>query len=364
MVNYKKILGKVSGLQRGFTSGTCAQAASKAAAIMLITRSFINEVSIELKDGRSITLPVVSQKIGKNSSSCSVIKDSGDDNDITNGKAFCSEVCWSDKPGVVITGGKGVGIVTSEGLPVKVGKPAINPNPMRMIKKSLVPLLQDNQGLKVIISVPEGMALAKKTWNPRIGIVNGISIIGTSGIVEPKSSKAYRASISIQLNVLKNKGVKTIYLTPGYVGEGYLKSIGIIDESIVKIGDYWGYALDCLSAKDFDQIFLVGHIGKMSKIASGIFNTHCKYGDARLETIAAFAGAAGADKEAISNLLIMKMAEESVEFLLEKNLMNTFKLLNRRLIDRVNLRLKEAVNIKSIILDLKRNVISEEEVRV
>ena len=360
MMSYREVLGTVEGLQRGFTSGTCAQAASKAAFLLLLSGEKENEVSITLKGGLQLTIPITGQIPGENRASCGVIKDSGDDSDISHGKEFRADVQWSVSPGIFIKGGMGVGTVTRSGLPVSPGEAAINPNPLRMIKRELVSLLPEGKGVTVTISVPEGEKLAKETWNPRLGIIGGISIIGTSGIIEPKSSKAYKASIALCMNVLRKSGSDSVYITPGYVGEGYLKKAeNLNDEEIIKVGDHIGYALDAARSKGFKKIILVGHIGKMAKIASGIFNTHCKYGDARLETVAAYAAAAGASQYDVLKLLEMSMAEESVPFLKEIKLMKTFDLINKRIIERSLLRLKEEIFLNSIILDLKGQVLSE-----
>ncbi|MDA3809417.1 MAG: cobalt-precorrin-5B (C(1))-methyltransferase CbiD [Spirochaetaceae bacterium] len=360
MKSYREVLGKVEGLQRGFTSGTCAQAAAKGAMLMLLSKKKENEVLVKLKGGMELTIPLIGQIFSEKSVSCGVIKDSGDDSDISHGKEFRAEVQWIDTPGISILGGKGVGTVTLPGLPVAPGEAAINPNPLRMINRELEPLLPAGKGVSVTISVPEGEILAKETWNPRLGITGGISIIGTSGIIEPKSSKAYKASIALCMNVLKKSGSQSVYITPGYVGEAYLKKTkDLSDEEIIKVGDHVGFALDTARLKGFKKIVFVGHIGKMAKIASGIFNTHCKYGDARLETIAAYAGAGGASQDDIIKLLEMTMAEASVAFLKERNLMITFDLLNKKIIERSLLRLKKNIPLTSIILDLKGQVLSE-----
>ncbi len=360
MTSYRGVLGKIEGLQRGFTSGTAAQAASKAALLMLISGDVIDEVSVTLKGGLTLVLPVTGQSVSEESASCGIFKDSGDDSDITHGHEFCAEVCWSPIPGIELLGGKGVGTVTKEGLPVKPGNPAINPNPRRMILKDLEALLPEGKGIRLTISIPDGESLARETWNPRLGVTGGLSIIGTSGIIEPKSSKAYKASIALSANVIKKSGNREIYITPGYVGEGYLEGKrGVEPHSILKVGDHMGFALDSAAARDFEHIYYVGHIGKMAKIASGIFNTHCKYGDARLETVAAFAAAAGASQEEVLQLLQMKMAEAAVPFLQEKNLQATFDLINERIIERSLLRIKKEIVFTSVILDLKGIVLSE-----
>jgi cobalt-precorrin-5B (C1)-methyltransferase len=222
ITSYRDVLGKGEGLQRGFTTGTCAQAASKAAAIMLREQKIIKEVEIELKGSVKLTLPVVNPVLDKNFAECGIIKDSGDDDDITHGHEFRSKVTCTDNKGIEITGGRGVGKVTKEGLPVKVGEWAINNNPRKMIIKSLTPLMSEGRGFLVEISVPDGEELAEKTWNPRLGIKGGISIIGTSGIGAPKSSKAYTAAIAISMNVVRKQDSSVVYIVVGYVGESFV----------------------------------------------------------------------------------------------------------------------------------------------
>jgi len=361
MACYREVLGKVEGMQRGFTSGSSAQAAGKGAVEMLLSGKVENHVKITLKGGQELFIPLVNPRWIGDSAECGVIKDAGDDSDITHGHEFRAHARWTDKPGLSIEGGKGVGTVTREGLPVNPGLPAINPGPMRMIKGEIEPLIPAGKGILLTISVPDGEALAKETWNPRLGIEGGISIIGTSGIVEPKSSSAYKASIALSINVRKKSGDREVFITPGYVGEGFLtERRGLPLDRIVKVGDHIGYALDNAASREFESIFLVGHIGKMAKVAAGLFNTHCQYGDARLETIAAFAAAAGASRSDVKEILSMKMAETAVPFLRERHLEETFRLINLRLMERIKLRLKRDVRITSVITDLKGNILSEE----
>lgn len=360
MQSYREVLGKIEGLQRGFTTGTAMQGASKAAAVMLLSQSFIDEVSIELKNKTVLILPVVNSSFTGDSAECGIIKDSGDDDDITHGHEFRAKVSIIDSAGIIITAAGGIGKVTKEGLPVKVGEWAINHNPRNMIKKSLFPLLPEGKGFLVELSVPHGESLAKETWNPRLGIDGGISILGTSGIVEPRSSKAYTASIAISLHVAKKEDSSRIYLVFGYVGENFVKKNFNIPEShIIKFGDHAGFTLKTAGKMGFKKIVIIGHIGKMVKLAAGIFNTHSKYGDARLETLAAYAGAAGLEPDKIKKLLKMKMAEKGASYLLSENLRVSFDLLNNAIIERSLYLIKKSVTLNSIILDLKGSVLSD-----
>ena len=359
--SYREVLGKVEGLQRGFTTGTAVQGAAKAAALMLLSKKKISEIDIELKNKKILTLPVVNASFSMDSAECGIIKDSGDDeDDITHGHEFRAKVIIIDTKEIVITAGEGIGRVTKEGLPVKIGEWAINHNPRNMIKKSLIPLMPERGGFKVELSVPDGVQLASETWNPRLGIVGGISILGTSGIVEPKSSKAYTASIAISLHVARVEDSSVIFLVFGYVGEAFVKKhYKAGDERIIKFGDHAGFTLKTAGRMGFEKIILVGHIGKMSKLASGIFNTHSKYGDARLETLAAYAGASGLAPEKIKLLLKMKMAERGASFLVEEGALAAFELLNDSIIERSLYLIKKPVTLNSVILNLRGDILSD-----
>lgn len=366
MSDYKKVLGSVEGMRRGFTTGTSAQAASVAAARMLLSGEIVQEVTITLKDGRRLTIPVVNPVIGENSASCGVIKDAGDDDDITHGAEFRSEVSFQDEPGVLIRGGVGVGRVTKKGLPIPPGESAINPNPRKRISEDLEALSPEGRGFQVVLSIPRGEELAKKTWNPRLGIEGGLSIIGTTGVVEPRSSSAYKASIALALKVLKADGWETAPLAFGYVGELYYsRSRGWGENQVVKFGDHFGFTLDSAAGKKFGKIVIAGHVGKMSKVAAGLFNTHWSYGDARLETVAAFAAAAGAGKETVRTLLNLKTAEAAVAVIRSENLEETWKLMNQRVLERCRLRLEKdnrLVPMESVLLDIQGEELARDSI--
>ncbi len=323
-------------LRKGYTTGTCAQAASKAAALMLTENRIINSIEVLLPCGKTLDISVDNQKISENYAICSVVKDSGDDNDITHGIKIFSRVKFTKNKDIVVLGGEGVGRVTKPGLAVKTGRPAINPVPERMIIRDLQEFKPRNRGFEVTISIPGGREIAKKTWNPDLGILDGLSIIGTTGIVEPKSKEAYKKSISLRINIASNQNRKTAFITPGYVGEKVFKEVFDISSSeIIKFGDHAGYCITECSKKDFREIILVGHIGKISKISAGIFNTHYRTGDARLETVAAWAAACGADQKTVNELLDLKLAEESVKILEKKGLTKAFDKIAERAVRRL-----------------------------
>ena len=349
-------------LRKGVTTGACAQAAAKACAIMLTGQRKIKSVEVELPNGEKKKFLLVEQKFDKDYARCGVIKDAGDENDVTDGIKIYCEIRRTDVTGLSIRGGCGVGVVKKPGLAVPVGEYAINPVPRQVILRDVSSILPvDGKGFVVEISAPGGEKIAKRTYNPRLGIEGGISIIGTTGIVEPKSQEAYKVSLSLELNVAKAGGHKTIFLSSGYLGEKLLKDrFGIEDSAIVKVGDYIGFMLGQCVEKDISKVVLIGHIGKLAKVAAGLFNTHSKFGDGRLETIAAYAGSCDATPEIIREILGLRLAEESVEILRKNNLMLTFNKIAERVVERANEYCNGKLKLACIILSLKGEIIGAE----
>jgi cobalt-precorrin-5B (C1)-methyltransferase len=343
----------MSLLRSGFTTGTCAQAAAKASAMMLVTRKFLEWVEVETPSRVKLQLPLIDPEIGDDYAKCGVVKDAGDDPDITHGAKIYVEVRFSEKQGVTIKGGEGVGIVTKPGLAIPVGGYAINPTPREMILREVSQLLPEDQGLEVTIWVPNGKELAKRTFNPKLGILGGISIIGTTGIVEPKSIDAYKTSLSLQLDVLRATGYRKATLVLGYVGERYCKSVlGLPDDSIIKIGDYVGFMLEQCVKKGMEEVLLIGHIGKLVKVANSQFNTHNRYGDHRIDTIAHYAMLWGAKRESIKEILKETTAEATIKILKENGLMGIFNQIAQEVVSRANEFLKEKLKMRCIILSL------------
>ena len=308
-------------LRLGYTTGSCAAAAAKAAAWMLLSGKRKEKIRIRTPKGIDLDLDVSDIKIEPTRVSCSIRKNSGDDPDITNGADIFAEVAFSDKTGIEILGGKGIGTVTKRGLDQPVGSAAINSVPRRMICENIEDICRITDyrgGLTVTISAPEGEELARKTFNPRLGIVGGISILGTTGIVEPMSEQALIDTIRVELNQKKENGVKYVLLTPGNYGADYIKqSIRVKDDTAVLTSNFIGDTLDICKELGFLGALLVGHIGKLVKIAGGIFNTHSKYGDCRMEIMAAHAGAAGLDNKYIKEIMDCVTCDDAVRILKE-----------------------------------------------
>ncbi len=349
-------------LRKGYTTGSCAQGAAKAATMMLLGRRRVDEVELETPSGIKLLLPVIDTEWGDHYARCGVVKDAGDDPDVTHGARIYATVRFSDTPGVTIRGGRGVGIVTKPGLAVPVGEPAINPTPREMILRDVSSLLPDGQGAEVTITVPEGEALAEKTFNPRLGIEGGISIIGTTGIVEPKSINAYTTSLSLQLDVLRAQGLEKIALVLGYVGERFCKkALQLPEDSVIKIGDHVGYMLDQCGEKGFKEVLLVGHIGKLVKVAGGQFNTHSRFGDRRIETIVDHARRRGADQEIIEAILRQTTAEATIDLFREYRMMNVFDDIANEVASKVKHRVGEKFRIRCILLSLKGDVLASHD---
>lgn len=308
-------------LRLGYTTGSCAAAAAKAAAWMLLTGKGKQSITLDTPKGISLLLDVKQITMEEGAVSCAIKKDSGDDPDVTNGALIFARVSYSDQPGVTIDGGFGVGRVTKRGLDQSVGNAAINSVPQQMIRENVqqvMDLMDYCGGLSVIISVPEGERLAQKTFNPRLGIVGGISILGTTGIVEPMSEKALVDTIRVELNQRKAQGYDYVLLTPGNYGSDFIHNqLGLDLKIAVQVSNFVGDALDICKELGFQGALLIGHVGKLVKIAGGMMNTHSKYGDCRMEILAAHAGGAGVAPEKIREILQCVACDDVLRILQE-----------------------------------------------
>ena len=323
-----------AGLRRGWTTGTCAQAAAAAAAQALLAGSLPREgadwtVTVHLPDGQPFTLSVQSGKIEKRDSqgrplavTCKVKKDSGDDPDVTDGVTVCATVSFFSEDRIEIDGGQGIGRVTKPGLSQPVGSAAINPVPRQMIQKELVRLKEAagwEGGFQVLVEIPGGEKLAQRTFNPRIGIVGGLSVLGTSGIVEPMSEKALIDTIEVEIKVKLAEGRRCLIAAPGNYGLDFLRDRwGILARDTVKCSNYIGETIDLAAEHGAEGLLFVGHIGKLVKIAGGIMNTHSRWGDCRMELLASSALRAGLSGERAAALLGCNTTEDALQILTEK----------------------------------------------
>ena len=318
-------------LRRGYTTGTCAQAATRAAVQILFTGELIEEVCVKLPNGDKKVLKIQDiQTFYEEENdmfpvcvSCAVQKDSGDDPDVTNGVLVYSRVMRVDEPEITIEGGVGIGRVTKPGLEQKVGEAAINRVPRQMIRKEVKEACDEVGylgGIYVEISIPEGERLAAKTFNPGLGIEGGLSILGTSGIVEPMSEQAIIDTIRVDMKVrlAENKG-NYLVMAPGNYGLSFLKkAYGLSETSVVKCSNYIGEAVDMASELEARGLLLVGHIGKLVKVAGGIMNTHSRWADCRMEILASAALRAGISADRAGAMLECVTTDEALNQCNEK----------------------------------------------
>ena len=311
-------------LRCGYTTGSCATAAAAAAAQMLLSGKRVYTVSIEQPSGQCASFDIENAEIHEDWASCSVTKDAGDDPDVTNGLAIYAMVRYGANKEITLTAGVGIGVVTGAGLPCAPGEPAINPVPRKMILHNVRTVCEQQSyrgGLLVEISAPGGEEIAKQTFNPRLGIIGGISILGTTGIVEPMSEQALVKTIQICVRKAKSKDSARILLSPGNYGRDYcLRQLGVDLENGIKFSNFLGETLDYVVYEGFTEALLVGHIGKLVKVAGGIMNTHSSVADCRMEILAVHAALAGADRSTVAAIMDCKTTDAAIQILEETGL--------------------------------------------
>ena len=280
-------------LRCGYTTGTCAALAASGAAMYLLGGRMPEEVSVMTGKGIEVRIPVDAWGTDGGEVWCSVVKDAGDDTDITDGIEVKATLSMCSEPGISIDGGEGVGRVTKPGLDQPVGSAAINSVPRRMIEEELERVCEEYDycgGIKAVISIPQGKKLAESTFNPMLGVEGGLSILGTSGIVEPMSEKALIDTIEVSIRQAAAES-KDLILTPGNYGERFIADEGIdgYGVPVVKCSNFIGEALDVAAAEGIERALLIGHVGKLVKMAGGVMNTHSRYADCRKEIFCAHA---------------------------------------------------------------------------
>ena len=309
------ILQNGKRLRCGYTTGTCAAAATKASLRALLSKRIDTFETMDVPKGVTIDVPIKSTVVDGNVAVSIVVKDGGDDIDATHGMEIVSTVTLTDS-GILIDGGKGIGRVTKKGLDQPPGNAAINSTPRRMITDVIQSLFDEygyDGGVSVIISAPEGETRALKTFNPNLGIVGGISVLGTSGIVEPMSEKAIIATIHKDMDVRFAEGNKVLVVVPGNYGEKHSESIENVDpDKTVKCSNFIGDMLD--HAVDIGaDVILIGNIGKLVKLAGGIMNTHSRNADSRMEILSAYTALAGGSIELVRDIMKCVSTDDALE---------------------------------------------------
>ena len=351
------------GLRTGFTTGTSAAAASKAALLSIIEKADIDVVSVKLPKGGHIKIPISSCEFGKDFARCSVIKDGGDDPDVTHGAEIVVDLSLNDFANEIqIDGGEGVGIVTKPGLGLEINKPAINPVPKKMINDNIRETAGDilaQKGIRVLISVPNGRELGPKTDNPRIGILNGISILGTSGIVVPFSTASYAASIRQNIDVALAMGDDILVLATGGRSEDFAKKIVCLpDHCFVQMGDFSGYTVQQCAKKSVKKAFVVGFIGKLAKMAAGVKQTHVKGSKVDMAFLAELAGRCNADKVTMEDIKKANTARHVLEIIKQNKIAGFFKLVCEETYKQMRRHSEGRVSLEVILFDFDGGVLA------
>lgn len=362
MEEYVYIDGKK--YKRGYTTGSCATGAAKAATYMILTKETLETVNIDTPKGIPLNLKVENVDINNAFAQCSIQKDGGDDIDATHKMHIYAKAELIDCNEIIIDGEIGIGRVTKKGLGIEIGKAAINKTPISMIQSEVRKVIGDTKGVKITIFAPEGETIAKKTFNPRLGIVGGISIIGTTGIVEPMSDEGWKKSLSIELEMKKAQGMDKVILVPGNHGEMFIKeTLGIDSKYIVRTSNFIGYMLKEAQRIGFKKILMAGHLGKYVKIAGGIFNTHSKVADARNEILIANLALMNAPFELINKVNECLTTEEFIEILEDdkyKKYKEIYNILSEKCKKRIDIYMNDdEIDIEVMIFSMEKKLLGE-----
>ena len=353
----------VGKLRTGFTTGTSATAASVAAILSIINQKKTKSVDVLLPKKSKIKININNCEFEKNKARCSVIKDGGDDPDVTHGAEIVVDLELTSKPNSIeIDGGEGVGRVTKPGIGLDIDQAAINPTPRKMITENLTNVgkeILEKNGIRVIISVPKGKELGPKTDNPRIGIVNGISILGTSGIVMPYSTASFAAAIRQQLDVVLSMGDNTVVLTTGGRSEDFARNIFDLPEhSFVQFGDFSGYAISQCAKKGISKAHVGGFIGKFAKMATGIKQTHVKGSKVNMDFLSELAKQCNSEENIIQKIKNANTARNVQEIILEHNVVGFFDLICSEVYKQMRSHSENKIPIEIILFNFDGNVLA------
>ncbi|MDQ3948700.1 MAG: cobalt-precorrin-5B (C(1))-methyltransferase [Thermoproteota archaeon] len=351
-------------LRTGYTTGTTATAATKGALYALINGKPIEEVAVSLPKGRTATLKIAWTKNESNGKvTCAAIKDGGDDPDATHGAEICSTVSFSkNATNINIDGGKGIGRVTKPGLGLEIGKAAINPTPLKMLEQAVREVAGhqlENQGVDILISVPNGEEIAKKTDNPRLGILGGISILGTTGLVLPYSTASFAASIRQGLDVATAMGADTVILTTGGRSEDFAREIfELPDHCFIQMGDFAGYSIkQCANKTVIRQVIIAGFIGKLTKMAMGVKQTHVAGSHIDMEFMARLAAECEAPQNVIEEIRSANTARHVSEIIKKNNIVSYYDHLCRRVFEQMHDYARGQLQIEVVLFEFDGKVI-------
>lgn len=356
------------GLRTGYTTGACAAAASKAATLALLRQAPMDRVTIQLptRVQQDAAFSPVEWRVTPSEARCGVVKDAGDDPDVTHGALICATVAWQERPGLAIAGGEGVGVVTRPGLGLEVGGPAINRVPRRMITATVeeaAGALLLSRGLRVTISVPEGEELARKTLNPRLGILGGISILGTTGIVRPYSTAAWRASVVQNINVAVANGCQEIVLSTGGQSEAFAQRLWsyLPELAFVDMGIFTGDALKACARRRVSRVILCGMVGKFAKLAQGHLQTHAAGNRVDVHFLADVAARVRAPFSVQEEIRRANSARHFAEIALAYGITDVFPLLCELVCEHSFTHVQGALMVEAVVFDFDGRVLGQAE---
>ena len=363
-------------LRGGYTTGACA-AAGALAALKFLRGEDCPALEIEALDGTMLHIPVKDVQPAEGGATAEIVKFSGDDPDITNGASvFTTLQKGKSGQGLVFRAGKGVGHVTKPGLQIPVGEPSINPGPRKLIASVLARELgieaspsQDAEwqalmaklDFIVTISIPAGVELAKQTLNPVLGVEGGISVIGTTGVLRPMSEEGFKNSLVPQIDVALAAGFEDIVFVPGKIGEKLAAKIGLPPQALVQTSNFIGFLLDAAAEHGAKRVLLLGHIGKLVKVAAGNFYTHNRISDARLETLAAYAAAEGLDQKGVQAILAANASEDALEIIDGAGLQHVYTVLAERASARSERHVFGKLKVGTVLLTYSGRVLGMDE---
>lgn len=344
-------------LREGVSTGSCMTGGATAAALWLTTGKCPDVIKVETPIGKTLYLDVIPKEKGI----CGIVKDAGDDPDVTNGSEVITSVEILPEDGeITFVGGDGIGTITQEGLKLPVGEPAINPVPRQMAEKALRKII-GNRGAVVTVSIPGGGELAKRTFNPRLGVLGGLSVLGTTGIVRPMSEEAMKDSLLVELDMYARQGHRSILFVLGTTGENALKARYGQFACVLQVSNYIGFMIEEAVERGFTDILIGGFVGKLVKVASGTMNTHSHVADGRLETICTHAALHGASREVIERIYSCVTTKAAMKIVEEEGLMDIWK----DMAEKADLHCKktahEMAEVGIIFLDGDNQVLAESE---
>lgn len=360
-------------LKGGYTTGACLAAGAKAGAMIMQGEDPGDRVDIVALDGTPLQIPIASVELLDHGVKVEIIKDAGDDPDITNGTSvfitfsFLAQEQLQPVYGqsilykqILFEAGQGIGHATKPGLSLAVGEPAINPGPRQLVYNSIKDIIGDKACL-VRVDIPAGTELATKTLNPVLGIGGGISVIGTTGVLRPMSEEAFKNSLVPQIEVAKAAGFTTQIFVPGKIGERIATSWGLPTEAMVQTSNFIGFMLEAGADHGLERILLFGHIGKLAKVAAGVFHTHNRVGDARLEVLAAYSAAQGMPAEGVQRILQAVTTEEALPVIEEYGLQSVYQVIAARASYRAERLLFNRLQVGTVLVTLQGKLLGMDE---